>query len=94
MFLPCPSVDIVNRLSFEPSTMLTLLGVLWKQSGALGFNDDLITCNSSLRKSLQSANSFIGSSAVRSLKSDVLKSFSLISFSFSFESFEKNLTAT
>jgi len=23
--------------------MLTLLGVLWKQSGARGFNDDLIT---------------------------------------------------
>jgi len=54
----------------------------------------IITCSSSLRNSLQSANNFIGSSVVRSLKSDVLKSFSLISFSFSFESFEKNLTAT
>ena len=41
--IPCPSVDIVNKLSFEPSTILTLLGVLWKQSGARGFNDDLIT---------------------------------------------------
>lgn len=36
-------MDIVNKLSFELSIMLTRLGVLWKQSGARGFNDDLIT---------------------------------------------------
>lgn len=34
---------IVNRFSFELSGILTLLGVLWKQSGAREFIDDLIT---------------------------------------------------
>lgn len=41
--LPRPSVAIVKILSFDPSTIFTLLGVRWKQSGALGFIDVFIT---------------------------------------------------